>query len=44
MARRAKGKSLSVALDGLLQILYLSQLLKASENGIGKVIERHGVI
>jgi hypothetical protein len=42
MARRAKGESLLVVLDGLLQILHLSQLLKASANNVGKVIERRG--
>jgi hypothetical protein len=42
MTGRVKGKSLSVALDGLLQILHPSKLLKASENIAGEVIERHG--
>jgi hypothetical protein len=40
MARRAKGVSLSVVLDRLLQILDLSQLLEANGNGVGEIIER----
>jgi hypothetical protein len=40
VTRRTKGKSLSVVFDGLLQILHLSQLLKASENSIGKVAQQ----
>jgi hypothetical protein len=44
MTGRAKGKSLSVVVDGSLQVLHLSQLLKASGNVVGEVIERCGAI
>jgi hypothetical protein len=39
MAWRAKIKGLTVACDSFLKILHLSQLLKASENSVGEVIE-----
>jgi hypothetical protein len=38
MTRRAKSKSFSVVLDGLLEILHLSQLPEASGNDNGKAI------
>jgi hypothetical protein len=44
MTGGGKGDSFSVVLDGFLKILHLSQLLKASANGIGKAIEGCGAI
>jgi hypothetical protein len=44
MTGRAKNESLSVILNGLLQIPHLSQLLKPSGNGIGEIIERSASI
>jgi hypothetical protein len=40
MARTTKSKSLMVVPDGLLQIFYVAQLLKAGFNGGGEIIER----
>jgi hypothetical protein len=39
MARGAKIESLSVACDSFLEILHLSPLLEAGENGDGEVVE-----
>jgi hypothetical protein len=44
MTERAKGESLSVAPDSLLQILQLSKLLEASRNSVGEVVERCGAM
>ena len=39
MARRAKVKSLMVVCDSFLEILHLSQLLKAGQNSSSEVVE-----
>jgi hypothetical protein len=44
MAWRAKIKSLTVVCDGFLEILHLSQQLKAGEHSVGEVIEGCGAI
>jgi hypothetical protein len=43
MAGRAKIEGLTVACDGFLEILHLSQLLKAGGNSAGEAIEGCGV-
>jgi hypothetical protein len=44
MAWRAKIESLTVACNGFLEILHLSQLLKACGYSVGEVIEGRGTI
>jgi hypothetical protein len=44
MAGRTKMKSLTVACDSFLQILHLSQLLKAGGHSAGEVVEGCGAI
>jgi hypothetical protein len=44
MTGREKNESFSVILDGLLQVLHLSQLVESSKNGVSEVIERWGAI
>ena len=39
MAWREKIESLTVAYNSFLEILHLSQVLKAGENSVGEVIE-----
>jgi hypothetical protein len=42
MVRGTKSKSLTLPCNGLLQILHLSQVLEASDKGVGDIIERLG--
>jgi hypothetical protein len=39
MAWRTKTKSMTVACDSLLEIIHVSQMLKAGGHGVGEVIE-----
>jgi hypothetical protein len=44
MARGMKSESSVIPHNGLLQVLHLSQLLEASGNGVGEIIESCGTV